>query len=397
MEVLVALLAVAAIMAAGDIVSNWTKAFVPSVFVAAVLFLIGFWTILPEDVISVATLSTPFASAGVYILITHMGTMMDVKELLKQWKTVLISLAGIIGIIVFLLLIGSLVVGREAAIVGAPPLTGGIVAALIMKEAAEAVGNNQLAVLAILVYVVQGFIGYPLTSILLRKETNRLLTDYRAGQVLEIQKEEESLELPKRKLINIPEKYNTTYVVLLRLIFVAFLAGVFTSFVNENIFKNPSAISPYVTCLVFGVIGQEIGILNSKPLEKANAFGWFIFAMMAFVFEGLNTATPDLIVDVAGTLILVVLIGVAGMVIFSLIAGKVFKESPYMAMCIALNALYGFPPNFILTQEAVKNSSEDEEERQYLSDLILPKMLIGGFTSVTIVSVIVGGIFANLI
>lgn len=68
-----------------------------------------------------------------------------------------------------------------------------------------------------------------------------------------------------------------------------------------------------------------------------------------------------------------------------------------MSLPIALNALYGFPPNFILTTEAIQSLTEDEKEISYLTDIMLPKMLIGGFTSVTIVSVVIGGIFASFL
>ena len=49
-----------------------------------------------------------------------------------------------------------------------------------MSEAAQSAGLASLSVLAILIYVIQGFAGYPLTSIVL-KEGKRKLQEYRAG------------------------------------------------------------------------------------------------------------------------------------------------------------------------------------------------------------------------
>src|SRR5699024_8846980 len=131
-------------MVIGDLVSIKTKAFVPSVFVTAIIFLVGFLTFLPRDIIQIATLSQPVAGMCVYLLITHMGSMMNVRELLNQWKAVVISLAGIVGIIAILMTVGVAVLGREVAVVGAPPLTGGIVAAIIMKDAAIKAGLPNL-------------------------------------------------------------------------------------------------------------------------------------------------------------------------------------------------------------------------------------------------------------
>jgi len=83
--------------------------------------------------------------------------------------------------------------------------------------------------------------------------------------------------------------------------------------------------------------------------------------------------------------------------IFAFIAAKILKESVPMALCIALNALYGFPPNFILTNDAVKALTDDPVEAEHLTGIMMPKMLVGGFTTVTIASVIIGGIFATLL
>lgn len=397
MSVILCLLVVMIAMSIGDIVSMKTKAFVPSVFVTAFVFLIGFWYVLPSDVVSKATLGMPVALVAMYLLIVHMGTLMNVRELISQWRTVVISLAGVGGIILLLMTVGVFVLGKETAIVGAPPLTGGIVAAIIMKDAATALGNDNLAVIAILVYVVQGFVGYPLTALLLKREGKRLLDIYKNSDTkINITQENTVKKEAKTLLPTIPEKYNTTYLILARLALVAWLADVFTKLVNTHIFKA-SFLSPFVTCLIFGVIAAEIGIVDRQPLNKANTFGWMMTVLMAFIFEGLNKATPDMLKQVAIPLLGIIVIGVIGLLILSFIAGKILKESPYMALPIALNALYGFPPNFILTNEVINSLSDDADELKYLSQVMVPKMLIGGFTSVTIASVIIGGIFSKML
>ncbi len=397
MSIILAMMCAMIPMALGDVVSLKTKAFVPSVFVAAVLFLFGFWIVFPKDMITVATLGQPVAGLTMYLLITHMGTLMNVKELIAQWKTVVIALAGIVGIIVLLMTVGVVVLGKQTAVVGAPPLTGGIVAAILMKEAAESIGKTDLAVVAILVYVVQGFVGYPLTAVMLKKEGKRLLDGLRNGHRESIPGKDVGEENKKTLIPQMPEKFNTTYMVLLKTAFVAWLADIFTKMLNVGVFHNPKALSPMVTCLVFGVIAAEIGLLDRKPLDKAGSFGWMMTVLMAFIFEGLSNATPQMLSKVAGPLVGIVVIGVIGLLIMSFLLGKLLKESKYMSVSIALNALYGFPPNFILTTEAINSITEDEEEREYLTEIMMPKMLIGGFTSVTIASVIIGGIFAGML
>ena len=392
MTAILALVIVLAAMSLGDIVSIKTKAWIPSVFVTAIVFLFGFWWLFPKDVISTATLGMPVAGLGMYLLVTHMGTLMNIKELISQWRTVVISIAGICGIMALLLTVGLIFFDKQTAIAGGPPLSGGIVAAIIIKEAATALGNDKLAILAILIYVVQGFVGYPLTSILLKKEGNRLLKDLKNNKENVVEKIVSKESERKTLIPNLPEKYNTIYVVLLKLAFVAYLADCFTKFVNNTIFQN-TVLSPFVTCLIFGIIAAELGLVDRQALNKANSFGWMITLLMAFIYEGLNKATPEMLLEVLLPLVEIIIIGVAGLLIFAFIIGKILKESPYMSLCIALNALYGFPPNFILTNEVIKSLTNDNDESEYLTNKILPKMLIGGFTSVTIASVLIAGIF----
>ena len=396
MTAILALVIVLAAMSLGDIVSIKTKAWIPSVFVTAIVFLLGFWFLFPKDIISTAILGIPVAGLTMYLLITHMGTLMNVRELMAQWRTVVISIAGILGIIISLLTIGLIFLDKQTAIAGGPPLSGGIVAAIIIKEAATALGNDKLAILAILIYVVQGFVGYPLTSVLLKKEGNRLLKDFKNNRdnksetIINNEAERKTL-IPK-----LPEKYNTTYLILLKLAFVAYLADCFTKFINNTIFQS-TILSPFVTCLIFGVIAAEIGFVDRQALNKANAFGWMITVLMAFIYEGLNKATPEMLLEVLLPLAKIIIIGVAGLLIFAFIIGKILKESSYMSLCIALNALYGFPPNFILTNEVIKSLASNNDESEYLTNKMLPKMLIGGFTSVTIASVLIAGVFSKFL
>lgn len=402
MDILMAVVFILLAMSLGDIVSTKTKAFVPSVFVTAALFVIGYWTFWPNDIVSIASWAQPAAGLAMYMLITHMGSLMNLRELAAQWKTVLIALAGLAGIMAILLTVGRLVLGYETVVAGAPPLTGGVVAALVMQAAAEAKGMTELAVLAILVFVAQGFVGYPITAVLLKKEGQRLLAEYRSGkaQVPVGDAAAAAAVVEKKPLIPpVPEKYNTTYLILLKLAVVSVLADRFAKLVNAGLASTGTDVTlhPLVVCLVFGVVFTQIGFLDRNALNKANSFGWLMTVLMAFVFDGLRQASPAMLLQVAGSLVGVIGIGVIGLLIFAFIAAKILKESVPMALCIALNALYGFPPNFILTNDAVKALTDDPVEAEHLTGIMMPKMLVGGFTTVTIASVIIGGIFATLL
>lgn len=54
MDIITAFILMMVAFAIGDIISTKTKAMVPSLFVAAVIFLLGFWTFWPENIIEIA-------------------------------------------------------------------------------------------------------------------------------------------------------------------------------------------------------------------------------------------------------------------------------------------------------------------------------------------------------
>lgn len=394
LNVVLAFSIVLAILTIGEIVSTKTKAFIPSVFVSAVLFLIGFWTVLPADIVTQSSFSTPVVYLSMYLLLTHMGTLMSVRELLGQWKTVVIALSGIVGICAMTLTIGQVIFGWQTVVAATPPLTGGVVASILLSTAAKDLGLPTLAVLATAMYIMQGFFGYPLTALLLKKEARRLAEEIRSGKVSfkpheKLEKEADAKNANKFRIFpEIPEQYLTPYVILVKLGFVAWLAVLASPFLHLN---------QFVVCLLFGVIGREIGFLEEKALVRANAFGFLMTVLMAFIFAGLSQATPEMLGQIALPLFGIIVLGVLGMGILSMLLGKILGYTKEMAFSVAMTALYGFPADYVLTIEAIKSSTETEEERDYAMDQMIPKMLVGGFTTVTIASVIIAGIFVKLL
>ena len=386
----------------GEAVSNVTKAWVPSVFVTAAILLIGYWTVIPPTLVSDSKL-IPFGSTiGIYLLITHMGTIISVKQLAEQWKTIVVCLAGLAGMCGACLLICPMLMPREYVISGLPPLTGGIIAAVTMQTAAAEKGLAEAALFAIAMYCVQGFAGYPLTAACLQLEGKKLLKKFRAGEAVsadasEIDKAnalEAGAVVEKKKLIPpLPEKWNGPVMIFLKMGIVAWLATQLGSIVFPGIGK----ISGAVWALVLGVICTTLGFLDTNSLNKANSYGIIMFALMMYVFDGLKDSTPAMLGSVIGPMVILIVVGVAGMAICEFIVAKLLKLSFTLAFANGLTALYGFPPNAIITENTCKALGETKEEFDYLMAEMYPSMIVGGFTTVTITSVIIAGIFAGML
>lgn len=402
MPQMMALVLLLIILYLGDIVSTRTKAWVPSMFVCAVLILLGYWSFFPKDIVARAGIPDVVAIMFMYLLIVNMGTLLSVKELLRQWKTILISMSGIVGIIIVAIIISYLFFDYNTVIVAIPPLVGGIVSAIIMADGAKTAGLDSLAVFAILIYVMQGFVGYPLTSIMLKREGRKVLQKYRAGTWSSVDDTKGQLDSKEdittdvnpmpRLFAKVPVSYNSTYFIFLRIAIVGFLA-----YFCSEVLKPVVSVSPFVLCLLFGVIASSLGFLERHPLKKAGGFGLAVMGLMLFIFNTLSRATPQMLVGLITPLVVFILTAVVGMFIFSVIVGWVLKVSKEMAFSIALTALYGFPADYIITTEVINNLTNDQTEKDMLTSHMLPPMLIGGFISVTIVSVVLAGIMVNMI
>lgn len=122
-----------------------------------------------------------------------------------------------------------------------------------------------------------------------------------------------------------------------------------------------------------------------------------MFVLMIFVFAGLKDATPEILGEAIGPMAIIIVVGVVGMTITAVIAGKVLGVSLPMSIAVSLTSLYGFPPNYILTEEASKALAETPEEMEFLMSKMLPMMIVGGFITVTITSVVIAGLFVNLL
>ena len=83
-------------------------------------------------------------------------------------------------------------------------------------------------------------------------------------------------------------------------------------------------------------------------------------------------------------------------VIVAYFVARALKISIWLGFGNCLTALYGFPFNAIITESMCKEMAATEDEREYLMAHMFPSMIVGGFSTVTITSVIIAGLFVNL-
>ena len=156
------------LFAVGDVVAKLTKARISSVFATLMLFLILFVAgVLPADIIEKAGLSAA-SSWSVPMLLFAMGSMINLRQFMDEWRTVVTCWFGMLAVIIGVSLTIP-IIGKEMALSVAPIFAGGSAATLIMTTALDEMGLVTASTLCIVMYVVQKFIGVPIASLLLRR------------------------------------------------------------------------------------------------------------------------------------------------------------------------------------------------------------------------------------
>jgi hypothetical protein len=401
MNPIVAFVVVMAVWTVSDLVAKKTRSMLSSLFVASIIFLIGFLSgVFPEDLLQASSL---LALAGVVVgfIIVHLGTMISLDDFIKQWKTFVVGVSTVIGI-GLMLYVASLVFGGRISgaaedgyaqaldfvIAGTGSLSGGAISVLIVQEAALGVGLTSIAIFPVLIAALQGLIGFPLTSIILSREALRLRGEHRAGTLVVTADEVPDEAAAERTIL--PPALRTTAGTL----FVVGLTVLVSLGVNN---LTNGTLNTFVVALVLGVGLRTLGVFKPSVLGGIDSLGLMMIAIMILVFGPLATIQPSDVTELAFPLLLAFVFGLVGITAFAAVAGKLLGYSIPMSVAIGLTSLYGFPGTMILAQEAARGAGETPEEVAAIESQILPKMIVAGFSTVTITSVVVTSIIAGRI
>ena len=378
------------VFAVGDMISAKTKAIVSMLLVASVVFLLGFWAgIFPTTMFADSTLLS-MAGLLVTLLLVHLGTTIKLRDFGALWRTVIISAVACIAISVAVFFIGQLIIDRGFALVGAPILSGGVVATLQMQSMAQDAGREELAVFATLVMCAQGFVGYPVASLCLKSEAKRIKAKLNSGELsasdLEASKAAEGSH--KKLIPPLPAALNTPNAILAKVVLVALLSVTVSGLFHD-------AVNKLVWCLIFGVLCKEIGFLDENALGKANATGIVMPIITLSIFTNLASATPQMVGSMIVPLLVVIVIGSIAFSVVSILVGKIFGYSWQMSMAIGSSCLFGFPGTVIISNEVSESTGTTAEEKAFINEQIMPKMLVAGMVTVSITSVLVAGVMCK--
>lgn len=383
------------LFAVGDVLSVVTKARLSSVFIALMLFLVGFLTkVFPPDIISQAGLTEIGSFASAFIVF-HMGTMIELGQLKREWRTCVMALISMVIAVAMCLVVAPLI-GRENAIVSLPIINGGLVATQIMTSAALEKGLTMAASLGTIVFAVQKFVGTPFASAFGLREAKKVLAEYHSdlekGQLRpEFLRATAGEEVTaKDKFWKKHEKFYTTFVCIA-------LTGV-GAWVATELGKLVPAINYSIWALVLGILLAQTGLLPDHILDRGLASGFINAVVFSSLIPALaNIRLGDLATLAMQTAILFVAV-MAGIfvIVYILPVWKIMGHRD-LAFGVSVIQLMGFPANYLVVNEVANASTETPEEKQVVLNRLMPAYIISNFVSVTSLSIVVAGVCASLL
>ncbi|MDR1920336.1 MAG: hypothetical protein LBS31_01120, partial [Candidatus Adiutrix sp.] len=249
------------VYSAGEILSKKTRGAAPSLLFACFIFLLGFWGgLFPPDLTTRPGLTDLMAKFGIALIITNLGTMISLEDLCQEWKTLVIALVAVVGILLMCFTAGYFMFGREYALIAAAPIAGSTVAGILSINTAEAAGRADLAAFVVLILAVQKFFGIPISTFCIRRELKKKME---RGDFSRDEAARAAFKLPSWRFIpETPKSWRSNNVYLTKLALVAALAnlaGLATLLPGDG---PPNYIlNPNISCLLFGLVFARIGFL----------------------------------------------------------------------------------------------------------------------------------------
>ncbi|MEC5424849.1 hypothetical protein QGM71_15290 [Virgibacillus sp. C22-A2] len=374
-----------ALIALGEWISIISRARIPMLLTAMVGFLAMKWSgIFPEDILD----KSGFAALGAILIgpaIVHMGTLIPFSVLRSQLKAVAIALGGVVVSGILILTIVPWVFDYQTAVAGVGPISGGVIALIITSEKLTEIGQSAIVVIPALIVAFQGVVGMPLALNFMRKYAFNIQKEMDNGTFVPMNGADDSIIQKQSEEKKNPLKSSMT----MKLFFV---------FVGAALGVALGEITPVnysLWCLAIGIFGLKLNVFEGKSLEKANSFTITMIAIIFVVIGTMQDVTPQQVLNNLPSILLILVLGTIGISLGGYITSKLVKWHPYKGMPVALTALFGFPGDYILCEEVSRSIARNEKEEKAIFDELLTPMLIGGFTTVTIASVVVAGLIVQ--
>ena len=376
------------VFALGDIVGKITKGKLSGMMVVMLLFLVGFLTkLIPADIIDQGGL-TALSKLAIAMVLFNMGTTLNVKQLIEEWRTVLMAALCMLASCLVMLLV-SPIIGFDTMLVGMPVINGAAMATSLMASAAAEKGLATAAALCAVIYSVQKFVGAPIASAMGIRYGKKLLKAYRENPA-QFKKQETGNGASAK--VSFADKHKEWYSANVMMALVA--AGSWVA----HILGDLTPINYSIWALLLGVVCAASGLVPTKPLQKSRSYGLMMVAVFGSIIPSLaKVSLSDLGTMAFQTIVLfaAALIGVA-LVGWVLPTWKLVGDKD-LAVGIGVEQFLGFPSNVVICREVGDAVGETPEEKAFIEDTLNVPYVVGGITVITVLSTMLAGFVINML
>lgn len=376
------------VFALGDIVGKLTKGKLSGMMVVMLLFLVGFLTkLFPADIIDQGGL-TALSKLAIAMVLFNMGTTLNVKQLVEEWRTVLMAALCMLASCIVMLLVTP-IIGFDTVLVGMPVINGAAMATSLMASAAAEKGLATAAALCAVIYSVQKFVGAPIASAMGIRYGKKLLKAYRENPA-QFKKQETGNGASAKA--SFADKHKEWYSANAMMALVA--AGSWIA----HILGDLTPINYSIWALLLGVACAASGLVPIKPLQKSNSYGLMMVAVFGSIIPSLaKVSLSDLGTMAFQTIVLFIaaLIGVA-LVGWVLPTWKLVGDRD-LAIGIGVEQFLGFPSNVVICREVGDAVGETPEEKAFIEDTLNVPYVVGGITVITVLSTMLAGFVMNML
>ena len=376
------------VFALGDIVGKITKGKLSGMMVVMLLFLVGFLTkLIPADIIDQGGL-TALSKLAIAMVLFNMGTTLNVKQLIEEWRTVLMAALCMLASCLVMLLV-SPIIGFDTMLVGMPVINGAAMATSLMASAAAEKGLATAAALCAVIYSVQKFVGAPIASAMGIRYGKKLLKAYRENPA-QFKKQETGNGASAK--VSFADKHKEWYSANVMMALVA--AGSWVA----HILGDLTPINYSIWALLLGVVCAASGLVPTKLLQKSNSYGLMMVAVFGSIIPSLaKVSLSDLGTMAFQTIVLFIaaLIGVA-LVGWVLPTWKLVGDKD-LAVGIGVEQFLGFPSNVVICREVGDAVGETPEEKAFIEDTLNVPYVVGGITVITVLSTMLAGFVINML
>ena len=378
------------VFALGDIVGKITKGKLSGMMVVMLLFLVGFLTkLFPADIIDQGGL-TALSKLAIAMVLFNMGTTLNVKQLIEEWRTVLMAALCMLASCLVMLLV-SPIIGFDTMLVGMPVINGAAMATSLMASAAAEKGLATAAALCAVIYSVQKFVGAPIASAMGIRYGKKLLKAYRENPA-QFKKQETGNGASAK--VSFADKHKEWYSANVMMALVA--AGSWVA----HILGDLTPINYSIWALLLGVVCAASGLVPTKPLQKSNSYGLMMVAVFGSIIPSLAKVSLSDLGTMAFQTIVLFAAALIGLLFRVCLQNRGFLFAlgdKDLAVGIGVEQFLGFPSNVVICREVGDAVGETPEEKAFIEDTLNVPYVVGGITVITVLSTMLAGFVINML